>query len=179
MGATRPTGVDPIRAGTGRAWTEWLAWLEAIGARDLPHKEIARRVKAEGGTSGWWAQYVTVAYEQHIGRRVPGQDHLGHFQVSATRTLPGSMDEAIEAWSELAGRQDGFNGVAMADRPRRSATDNWRHWRVQLDDGSRLVASAHEKAPGKAVLAIMHEKLADGAALATWRTFWKAMLARL
>lgn len=170
---------ETIADATGRSWEDWLVWLDGIGARDLPHKETARRVRAEGGTTGWWAQYVTVAYEQHIGRRVPGQDHQGNYQVSATRTFAGSMDEAIGAWAALVSGLDSFDGIGVASEARTSATAKWRHWRVALADGSRIIASANEKAPGRAALTIAHEKLPDGDAVERWRSFWKEMLTRL
>lgn len=177
--ASRAMSTETIAEGTGRSWEDWLVWLDGIGARDLPHKDLAQRVKSEGGTTGWWAQYVTVAYEQHIGRRVPGQDHEGSFQVSVTRTVFGSMNQAIAAWTELVRDFHSFDGVDIASKPRASATDKWRHWRVALVDGGRLIVSAGEKAPGKTALTVTHEKLANGEAVERWRLFWKDMLKRL
>lgn len=177
--ATKPTSTEPIEGGTGRSWEDWLAWLESIGARELDHKEIARRIKAEARITGWWAQYVTIAYEQHIGRRVPGQDHTGSYQVSVTKTLPGTIDEAMAAWERLAGGETSFGGVAVAGAPRSSATPKWRRWGATLADGTRFTASTTEKAPGKTVLAVGHEKLASLDEVERWRAFWKDYLAGL
>ena len=177
--ATKPMSTEAIAGGTGRSWDDWLAWLEGIGARDLDHKEIARRVKAEGGTTGWWAQYVAIAYEQHIGRRVPGQGHQGDYQVSVTKTFSGSMDEAMAAWERLAAGVSAFDGVAVARGPRTSATQKWRRWGVTLDDGTRVTASANDRAAGKSVLAVGHEKLATEEDVERWRAFWKDFLAGL
>ena len=170
---------EAIRTGTGRGWEEWLAFLEGIGARDLSHKDIAKRVKQEGITSGWWAQYVTVAYEQHIGRRVAGQDHQGDYQVSVTKTLPGSMDDAMEAWNRLTAGLSSFDGVAIVKGPRVGVTAKWRRWGVTLGDGSRMTASANQKNPDKSLLAIGHEKLGSLDEVERWRAFWKDFLAKL
>lgn len=174
--ATRAMGTEAIANGTGREWSDWLAWLDGIGAKDLSHKEIARRVKAEGAT-GWWAQYVAVAYEQHIGRRVPGQNHTGTFQVAASKTVAGSMDDAIALWKDLVEGVSSFDGVSLASEPRASETEKWRHWRVDLADGTRVMASATDKAGGKSTLTVTHEKLAARDDIERWRPFWKDFLA--
>lgn len=81
----QPVNADAITKGTAQSWKEWLAFLEAINAHSMPHDEIARRVRETGDASGWWAQTIAVAYEQHIGRRVPGQASDGTFQVSRSQ----------------------------------------------------------------------------------------------
>ena len=62
-----------IRANTGRVWDEWFALLDAWGGVERPHPEIARWLNQEHGIPGWWAQGVTVAYEQARGLRAPRQ----------------------------------------------------------------------------------------------------------
>jgi hypothetical protein len=177
MSATKPVATEAIESGTGRSWEDWLTWLEANGARELSHSEIACRVKDRGNINGWWAQYVTVAYEQHIGRRVPGQDFKGEFQVSVTRTIPDDMDAAMAAWRKAAHGIAAFDGVAVARGPRVSATAKWRRWGVTLEDGTRVTASANQKAPNKSTLAVMHEKLPAQPDVERWRAFWKSFLA--
>ena len=177
--ATKPISTEAIEKGTGRSWDEWLVWLDGLGARDLPHKEIARRVREEGGATGWWAQSVTVAWEQHIGRRVPGQDHQGDYHVSVTKTFSGTMDEAIAAWGRLVDGMRAFNGMPIEKGPRTSATEKWRRWGVTLADGSRVTASANEKVPGKASLAISHERLTSQKDIERWRAVWKVFLETL
>jgi len=51
---TAPTPVftmsdEAIRGRTGRGWEEWLDLLDAWGADDLPHRDIALRVREEAG----------------------------------------------------------------------------------------------------------------------------------
>jgi hypothetical protein len=86
--ATKPINTAAIEKGTGRSWNEWLAFLESIGAEKLSHKQIAERVTASGHTSGWWSQSIAVAYEQSIGRRLPGQVEDGTFQASRRGRFP-------------------------------------------------------------------------------------------
>ena len=105
--ATKPISTAAIEKGTARSWQDWLAFLEEIGADRLSHKEIAERVAATGDASGWWSQSIAVAYEQRIGRRRPGQRSDGTYQASASRTIPGTRDEALVAWSALTGQRKG------------------------------------------------------------------------
>ncbi len=97
---TRAANIPAIEKSTNIAWTEWLLFLESIGAKNLSHKEIAQHVhnklKASHENSGWWAQGITVAYEQHIGRRKPGQTNDGFFQVAVSKTLAGTIIGAAD-----------------------------------------------------------------------------------
>ena len=176
---TRPSNTAAIEKGTGRSWDGWLAFLESIGADKLSHKEIAERIAATGDASGWWAQSITVAYEQQIGRRVPGQDGDGAFQVSTTKTFPGTMDEALDAWVALIGDRKSLSDVAITRGPETSSTEKFRYWRCGLEDGSRVGVSIYQKAPGKASIGLGHEKLESEAQVEHWRVFWKDMLAGL
>lgn len=66
-----------LETGSGISWDEWIQFLEPH--RQLDHSAMAavvlERILGEGASKSpeWWAQGVTVAYEQHIGRRQVGQ----------------------------------------------------------------------------------------------------------
>jgi hypothetical protein len=68
-----------VLAATGKTPDDWLAILDERGARELPHKDIARLLQADYGVPGWWSQSVTVEYERRIGRRQKGQRQNGSF----------------------------------------------------------------------------------------------------
>ncbi len=65
-----------IETGSGILWQDWLYLLDPV--KSLDHAAIAREAlhlinERDRSTSPvWWAQGVTVLYEQHIGRRMPG-----------------------------------------------------------------------------------------------------------
>jgi hypothetical protein len=65
-----------VRKRTGRAWAEWVRVLDAAGAAQKPHREIAAYVSSLG-TPGWWSQMVTVGYERIRGLREKGQRRSG------------------------------------------------------------------------------------------------------
>ena len=175
---TKGSNIEAIEKATGRSWEKWLEFFESIGAKDLSHTEIAKKVN-ETGTPGWWSQSVTVAYEQHIGRRKPGQRPDGKFDVSASRTIEGTMDETLDKWLELVEDIKEFNGVRLEGEPGISKTEKWRNWRCALSDGSRVVVGIYQKAPNKAGLGLAHEKLASAQLAEQQRSYWKSFLQKL
>lgn len=176
---TKPVDISAIGEKTGRDWPAWLAFLDGIGAAQMSHKDIAAAVRETGEASGWWAQTITVAYEQHIGRRAPGEMTGGGFQLSVTKTLPCSKDDALAAWLRLMDGCDAVGNLSFAAAPSVSSTDKWRYWRVTLADGSKVTITIADKAGGKAGLAVSHEKLASPEAVERWRAYWREMLRRL
>lgn len=167
---------DAIAKATGISWPDWLGWLNSIQAEQLSHKEIAEKIHQRGDTSGWWAQTVTVAYEQHIGRRVPGQDCDGHFQVAVSKTLPGTLDDALARWVKHLAGVDTLSDIPISRGPDTSETEKWRYWRCGLADGSRVTVHIRQKTPDKAALGIQHEKLESPEQVEHWREFWKGQV---
>lgn len=97
---TRAMQLDGVGDATGRTWDDWLAVLDGWKARELSLAQIARRLQDEG-VSHWWAQTITVAFEQHIGWRVPGQASVGTFLTSTSRTVAGGLDDVFARWLEV------------------------------------------------------------------------------
>jgi hypothetical protein len=177
--ATKPISTAAIEKGTARSWRDWLAFLQGIGAERLSHKEIAERVAATGDASSWWSQSIAVAYEQQIGRRAPGQRSDGTYQATASRTVPGTMDEALVAWTALIGERKEIGGVAVESGPQTTTSADFRYWRCALADGSRIAMSFNDKDGGRAAIGLGHERLASPADAERWRAFWKELLAQL
>ena len=182
----------PVMKATGKELREWFAILDGREARDLPHKDIARLLSAEYGVPGWWSQNVTVEYEKHIGRRETGQSQSGEYEGTATRSLPGTMDEVLDGWVARLPAEPGaaFDGVAFAGEPSVSKTEKWRYWRVSLADGSRVTVTISEKPGGAAkaggpavargpaaIVAVTSSKLPTREDGARWKAFWRAYLA--
>lgn len=191
---TKPMNTASIEKATGLSWTDWLEFFGSINASELSHHEIAVHAydflaklpngpgmssHRPGGqtTTGWWSQNVTVAYEQHIGRRQPGQRKDGTYEVSVTKTIEGSLDDAMNYWLYKIADLDGFKDVVYEGQPGMSVTNKWRHWRVGLADGSKVIASTMQKTPNKAQLAVANQKLTSPEAVELWRKYWKQFLA--
>ena len=175
-GARRPYSDEVIRANTGRTWDEWFALLDAWGAAERPHPEIARWVVEEHGVDGWWAQGVTVAYEQARGLRAPGQRRGGLFEVSASRTVAVPVDRLYEAFADPDLRERWLPGAAVevrGARPAKSIRANW-------DDGStRLVIAFTARGEAKSQVALVHERVPDAGTADKLKAFWGERMAAL
>ena len=83
---------ETVVKGTGRDWDHWLATLDAWGAMDRTHTEIARWLTGTQDVDGWWAQTVTVGYERARGRRALHQTSRG-FEVSVSKTMRAPLED--------------------------------------------------------------------------------------
>lgn len=179
---TKPSNLESIEHATGKKWSEWVAWLESFGADELPHPRIAEHVNEElqgkVENAGWWAQGITVAYEQHIGRRVPGQQNDGTFELTVTKTLAGTKEDVFALWNEAYGMAKEFNGQAVG-AVRTSITPVRSYWRCSLAGGSALSVAVEQKGPARAMASITHTKLGSSEEKDKWRTYWKEIIAKL
>ncbi|MGO1182586.1 MAG: hypothetical protein ACTHZ5_07465 [Micrococcaceae bacterium] len=194
------TSTSRIVDASSVSWDDWVAALDRQAAREKPHAEIARlteqlilgqvfqdRLQIPDdakirSSPGWWAQGITVAYEQHIGRRVPGQRADGTFEATISKTVPREraavMARLFDALTAQAAQ--GFAGVTSSDIPRISSTEKRDNWRVKLDDGSALQVSTEPRraASGqeKTAVVVTCSKLASPEAVGSWKTYWKDLL---
>jgi hypothetical protein len=171
--------LDGVEEATGRGWDAWRRILDGWDAASLSHAQIARRLQDDEGVAHWWAQTLTVAYEQHIGRRVPGQTSDGTFQVSTSRTVDGELDEVFARWLQVVDDLDERTAVGIAREPATTVNETYRYWRVGFADGSRVSFGASQAKPGKVKLGLGHQRLPAAEDIERWRPFWKAMLAEV
>ena len=165
-----------LRANTGRAWDEWFALLDRWGAVERPHPEIARWLNEEHGVDGWWAQGVTVGYEQARGLRAPGQRRGGLFEASASKTVAVPVDRLYEAFMDPGLRERWLPGAKLEVRtakPGKSIRANW-------DDGStRLVIAFTARGDAKSQVALVHERIPDAATAGELKAWWRGRVAAL
>jgi hypothetical protein len=187
-----------IETATGHPWLEWTEWLEGQGASALAHAQLARLVldrirqlgierhasTGEPLNDGWWAQTIAIDYEHDHGMREVGQGHLGTFAASASKTIQGTLDEALSAWLDVMAGVTEIDRVPFSEQPTTSATEKWRYWRVSLADGTRAqvdisVKQVTEGAPAKAVVSVQHSKLETADDIPSRKAAWKALLSQL
>jgi len=172
----RPYSDEVIRANTGRGWDEWFALLDAWGAAERPHPEIARWLGEEHGVGGWWAQGVTVAYEQARGLRDPGQRRGGLYEVNASKTVAVPVERLYEAFADPALRERWLPGAAVEVRTARPAKSIRANW----DDGStRLVIAFTTRGESKSQVALAHERVPDAGTADKLKAFWRERMAAL
>lgn len=181
---TKPMNAAAYARATGREGDQWVANLDGADARGLPHTDIVALVQPqlqglELKNTGWWAQGLTIAYEQHIGRRIAGQRSDGTFANSISKAITGTMDDALTAWTTLVGDRKSFLDLDIVGEPSSSATEKWRYWRCGLADSSRVAVTANEARPGKARLAVEHSQLSSPDAAADSKDYWKSLISEL
>ncbi|WP_336027119.1 hypothetical protein [Geodermatophilus sp. FMUSA9-8] len=174
--------IGPIERTTGRTWDEWLAFMDGIGAPGLDHGAIALHVYEELGDGfaqrGWWTQSVTVAYEHHIGRRVPGQRSDGTFQTSVSRATPLPMADLMERWRAFADADAAVQEIVAGGDLKVSGTDRRITWRTRAVDGSSVVVTSEPKKNGTASLVATQMGLATLEDNDAARERWTAIVER-
>lgn len=153
----RNMGPEALRAATGRAHEEWRELLAAAGALEWSHRATADWLVREHGVDPWWAQGITVDFEQERKGRLPGQQADGTFAVSRTRTVPG---ERLEALAAVRTAVEALHGEAHGENL--AASQPVVRWR--LADGRRLAAAAQTPNRSGTPIAVTIEKVADAAA---------------
>ncbi len=175
-----PSGTDPavwsgttdesVRNRTGRGWDDWFALLDEWDAATRKHPEIARWLVAEHGVDGWWAQNITVGYEQARGIRAVGQRGDGSYSATASKTVNVPVDRLFDAFTDSELRQRWLPDAAFAIRSSRRP----KSLRADWEDGStRVVFGFTAKGPSKSQVALEHERLPDAEHAAEMKAYWR------
>jgi hypothetical protein len=165
-----------LRQRTGKGWREWLRLLDAWGARERKHGEIASHLMGEYGVPGWWAQAITVGYERSRGLRAKHQTLGGTFQVSVSKTFPIGVAKLFRAFTEASLRSRWLErGMLKIRTTQRDKTARFDF----RDGGSRVVVFFDPKEKNKTTVTIQHEKLPDAAVVEEMRALWRERLKRL
>lgn len=165
---------EAVKKGSGKTWPEWVEILDAWGAAERTHKEIAQHVH-DLGVGDWWAQGVTVGYERIKGLRAYGQASSGKFQGSASKTFPVSVDVLFAAWVEDSERARWLAARTLVIRTSRPGSSA----RFDIAGGGVLAASFVDKGSGKSSVQVQNDNLDSREAALAFRETWKAHLADL
>jgi hypothetical protein len=166
---------ESIRRRTGRGWEDWLEVLDAWGAIDRPHREIARWLQDELGVDGWGAQAITVSYERARGLRAVGENTHG-FTASASKTVAVPVERLYEAFADTSERGRWLPDAPLRERtalPHRSLRYDW------ADGATRVVVGFEAKGESKSTASLLHERLPDAEEAERMKAFWRARVATL
>lgn len=157
--------------------------MDNIDAKNLDHHRIATKVLEELhgviDNPGWWAQSVSVAYEQYIGRRIPGQRPDGTFQTSASKSTKLGMEELMDKWAAFAAEdQDVLDLITAPEDIRVSGTENRITWRTRAKDGSSIIVISEPKANGSASIVAQQMGLQAHELNLEAKAKWQAILGR-
>jgi hypothetical protein len=165
---------EAVAKKTGRTWDEWFQCLDAAGAAELKHREIARLLQEKEGISGWWSQCITVEYELSRGLRERHRKSDG-YSVSVTKTVNASLPRLYSAAANAAQRKKWFpRGVF---EPSSQTKDKYLRGKWKKD--SRLEFGFYPKGKGKAQIALGVNRLPTRADVDKERSAWKAALTKL
>lgn len=173
--------IQAVERATNRTWQEWVRFLEGIDAKNRSHHEIATHLVYELDgkidNAGWWAQSITVTYEQQIGRRLPGQRPDGTFQTSVSKATQLGMEELMDKWVTFAADDQDVQAL-VASEVRVSGTDKRITWRTKAHDGSDIRITSEPKKDGTASLIVNHMGLATNELNLEAKSNWSAIVQR-
>jgi hypothetical protein len=176
-GGAKPRVSDAaVQQATGRSRGEWFGLLDAWGGAERAHRELAAWLGSEHGVDGWWAQTITVDYEQARGLRQPGARRDGSYEVNVTRTIAAPAARVFEAVVDPGERERWAPGAALHERtaqPGRSARFDWE------DGATRVIFGFTGRGPERSQVALTHERVPDGATADRLREYWRERLEAL
>lgn len=171
--------IAAIEKATHRSWEDWLVYLASIDADSLDHHDIATHLLTEldgiVDNIGWWAQATAVAYEQHVGRRVPGQQPDGTFRTSVSRSTPLDMAALMEAWTTFAADNVHVRELTTT-APRISGTDRRITWRTKGHERSTITVISEPQKSGLASLVVQHGGLPSPETSDRTRQTWREIV---
>jgi uncharacterized protein YndB with AHSA1/START domain len=168
-------GSDAVRAKTGLGWEDWLAVLDAAGAKELTHQEIVAILAKEHQVGPWWRQMVTVGYEQ--ARGLPAKHEVkGGFQISRHKTIAAPVSVAFDAWKVKRKRN---RWLANPDIEIRTAKENKSLRITWIDGNTNVEVLFADKGDGKARVGVEHSKLATAKDAERMKKYWGEQLERL
>lgn len=167
---------ESLRNRTGRGWDEWFAILDADDATKQTHTEIARKLVERHGVEGWWAQSITVAYEQERGLRLPGQRCDGFFDATASKTVAVPLAQLYAAVADPELRSSWLDAELT---PRGKSTEHKVFRAEQADTPGKVEFGFTAKGPGKSQVAVAHSKLPDAEIASKLKAEWRDRLATL
>ena len=165
-----------VRRATGGSRDNWFALLDASGAVKRMHKDIVAWLMNEYGVDGWWAQSLTVEYEQARGLRPRGGNRDGTFNVNASRTLAVPVKRLYQAFAEAKVREKWLPGAVLKERTsqaNRSIRFDWQ------SGATRVIVGFSATDRRKSVVSVLHERLPDARRAAEMKAYWRDRLGAL
>ena len=169
-----PISDTALKVRTGRDWAQWCKELDAAGAADMSHGDIAKLVETGHRAGGWYSQTITVGYERLRGLREVNQKLDGTLQASASKTLPVAVATAVSFYIDPRKRSRWLKQRIML---RKTTSPN--SVRIAWPDGTAVEVWIVAKGKEKCSVAVEHSGLPDVKSKDFRKQFWKSALERL
>ncbi len=173
---TKPIDPKSIEAKTKIPWAQWMDWLDSAGARQWSHKRIAQYVN-ERIDDPWWAQQITICYEEQTGKRKPGQRADGSFSFSISKTIDQPRTSLLDQWIEFCETDTEIKPL-LGEDARRSDTPNRSVWRVTLKPAIKFIASTEPRGETRAALILSEDNIPSETLKDENRNQWRQRLNR-
>ncbi|NJP35416.1 hypothetical protein [Micromonospora thermarum] len=162
-----------LRERTGRGWEEWFGLLDQWGGTAHAHTEIARWLVSVHEVPGWWAQTITVGYEQARGLRAPGQQRGGGYSAGGSRTVAVPVDRLFAAFADETLRRRWLPDVDVRVRTATAPKTFRADW---AGGPTRIVVGFVPAGDTKSRLAVQHEKIDSAERAAELKAYWRERL---
>lgn len=166
-----------VEKNTGKGWNEWFSRLDDVNVTKLSHTVIARWLIDEGHIeSEWWAQPVTVDYEQAPSLRKVNQ-RADSFFFSVTKTVSSPVADVYDEW---VGTEKRARWLAGPREPGCSTGNRDKNLQTRWPgDSSSLIVTFTPKGDDRTQVVVQVEKLAEDNQLEPMHKSWKDALAAL
>jgi hypothetical protein len=161
-----------VREKTGRTWKGWVDVLDAAGAQEMAHRDIAALLNKQFEVIPWWCQMVTVGYERIKGLRAKGQRRDGSYEAGKSRTYNVPVETLFDAWADARTRRKWMDGATMKVR---TATKP-KSMRLDWPEGGIIAVGFLPKGKGKSSVALSHTKLPDRETVKRLKQYWSDRL---
>jgi hypothetical protein len=160
---------DPaVKAKTGKGWAEWFKILDAAGAKNMKHTEIASHLHKKLKVRSWWCQMVAVQYEKERGLRATNQRGENDFNAGISRVVQIPLAKLYTAWADDNVRRSWLKGDTMeitAARKNKSIRAKW-------NETSRVSIMFYGKGPAKTQLVFDEFKIPNAKEAVRRKNFW-------
>jgi hypothetical protein len=159
---------------TGKSWHEWFEVLNTAGAECLSHQKIAIYLSDKYQLEAWWAQMVTVGYEQYHGKRERHQKPNG-YEISVSKTINMTLPTLYHAWLTEEIRKKWLPEPIII----RKATLNKSMRIAWVDKITNITVHFYVKGDSKSQVVVQHSKICDTKSAEEKKLFWKKALKKL
>lgn len=170
----KSVNITSIEKKFGKSWDYWMKYMSSINAGTLNHAEIAKLVDKKIHDS-WWAQNITVAYEQQSGRRKPGQREDGTYEASTTKMINEEPEVLIEKWTKYVNNDISIKNK-LASEPKVSKTPKRHSWKAELKNSNKAFVAFEKMDSGKTQISVMEQRIKTENELKASKEFWKKSL---
>jgi uncharacterized protein YndB with AHSA1/START domain len=172
--ATSRIGNEALKEKTGKTWREWFEVFDKAGAQTLIHKDIVA-IAQSAGLGQWWAQMVSVGYEQERGLRVPHEKPNG-FEISVSKTIDVPVGTAYMMFQDPKMRKRWLREPEVEIR---KATMNKSLRITWTDRKTSLSVDFYSKSANKTQVAVQHQKLESAKTARKMKDYWADQLEQL